>query len=84
MSRTAAVLVALLLLARAAPDAQEARLAIGVDPRIELLSILQALGTRTGQLGLLNTFDTRYRRDVLRQFEPFREHPAVACVDSLV
>jgi hypothetical protein len=33
---------------------------------------------------LLNTFDTRYRRDVLRQFEPFREHPAVACVDSLV
>jgi hypothetical protein len=61
----------------------QSSLRIGPDPRTELLSIVQTLGTATGRLGLLNRSETPYRAAVLAHFEPFRGHPAVECMDSV-
>ncbi len=44
-----------------------------VDPRIELLAVVQCLAGDDQ----LNTLDLTYRRDVLVRFAPWRDHPAV-------
>lgn len=53
------------------PGKQEQR--VVVDPRIELISVIQLLG---GYF-LLGDADTTYKRDALRTFDAFRDHPAV-------
>jgi hypothetical protein len=63
------------IVATAIPDPQ-ARLQIGVDPRIELLSTVMLL---TGQplCGRELNADTPYGRRVAQQFGPYVDHPAV-------
>jgi hypothetical protein len=46
---------------------------ITVDPRIELLAVVQLLS----DYGLINTSDSPYRRDVLKHFSAHKGHPAV-------
>jgi hypothetical protein len=55
------------------PNALPARIEVSVDPRIELLSVVQCLAgyEQLGDAGLL------YRREVLERFAPWRTHPAV-------
>jgi hypothetical protein len=55
------------------PGAPAARIEVSVDPRIELLAVVECLAGYD-QLG---GGDLAYRREVLRQFAPWRAHPAV-------
>ncbi len=64
--------------APAAPDARR-KLNITVDPRIELLSIVQSLGIYF----LINKDDTPYRRGVESYFGPFKNHPAVQMFNEM-
>jgi hypothetical protein len=52
----------------------EATIEISVDPRIELLAVVQCLADYD-QLG---SADLAYRREVLEHFAPWRSHPVVA------
>jgi hypothetical protein len=70
------------LLAAAAPapaagagasPARPVPLEVAVDPRIELLAVVQCLAGD----GQLNDLDLAYRREVLARFAPWRTHPAV-------
>lgn len=51
-------------------------LPVAIDPRFELLSVVQQLSDY-GSTGLLNTDDTPYRRELLAWFNSYRTHPAV-------
>jgi hypothetical protein len=53
--------------------ATPARIEVSVDPRIELLTVVQCLAG-DGQLGGAGLL---YRREVLERFAPWRSHPAV-------
>jgi hypothetical protein len=55
------------------PNAMPAQVEVSVDPRIELLTVVQCLAGYD-QLG---TADLAYRREVLERFAPWRSHPAV-------
>jgi hypothetical protein len=55
------------------PSTLPARIEISVDPRIELLTVVQCLADYD-QLG---TADLAYRRELLERFAPWRSHPAV-------
>jgi hypothetical protein len=52
------------------------RLMVRVDPRIELVSVLETLAPR-GYEWLVSFDDTAYRRDVLSWFSGYKSHPAV-------
>jgi hypothetical protein len=65
-----------LLLFCAALGAQPQRIAVKVDPRIELMAVTQILADY-GWTGLLSRQDTPYRRDVDAWFAPYKNHPAV-------
>ncbi len=56
---------------------QSQRLGVGVDPRFELISVVETL-TGRGFRNLLATDDTPYRRDVLAWFSPYKSHAAIA------
>jgi hypothetical protein len=55
------------------PNAPPTPIEVSVDPRIELLAVVQCLAGYD-QLG---NADLAYRREVLERFEPWRSHPAV-------
>ena len=55
------------------PNTLPARVDVSVDPRIELLTVVQCLAGYD-QLG---GADLDYRREVLERFAPWRSHPAV-------
>jgi hypothetical protein len=57
----------------AVPGAPPTPIQISVDPRIELLTVVQCLAGYD-QLG---TADLAYRREVIERFAPWRSHPAV-------
>jgi hypothetical protein len=47
-----------------------------VDPRIELLAVVQYLSGYK-RFGLITRYDMPYKHDVMEYFDPFKEHPAV-------
>lgn len=53
------------------------KLEVSVDPRIELLSVVQLLGGYVIGASLINTDATAYRRDLDIYFAAHRGHPAV-------
>jgi hypothetical protein len=55
------------------PGGDADRIEVSVDPRIELLAVVQSLA-RDEHLGTLRL---GYRREVLERFAPWRAHPAV-------
>ncbi len=66
----------LLLIATALSASAQSRLTVKVDPRIELMAVTQILADY-GWTGLLNNYDSSYRRDVDAWFAPYKQHPAV-------
>lgn len=46
---------------------------VSVDPRIELLSVVQLLS----DYDLINNFDFPYKKEMLEYFSPYKSHPAV-------
>ncbi len=54
-------------------EAEERKLGVTVDPRIELLSVV---GVLAGHQGLTN-YDIRYKQEILNHFSGHRDHHAV-------
>ena len=48
-----------------------------VDPRIELLAVVQYLSGYGERFGLITRYDMPYKHDVMGYFALFKEHPAV-------
>lgn len=48
-----------------------------VDPRMELLAVVQLLSGYGERYGLITRYDFRYKRDVMEYFSPHKNHPAV-------
>lgn len=60
------------------------QITVGVFPQVELISVIQTIGVYRGALGFLMASDTSgYGSEVLAQFSPFRNHPAVIMFDRL-
>ena len=80
---TAATLLALVLTS-CAPDAEVARFSVGVDQRMELLAVVQALSSYPEQLPMLfNDFDFEFKANFREHFTPFAEHRAVELFDEM-
>lgn len=56
---------------------------VSIDPRIELLSVVQILSTYNQNFGLMTDLDFTYRQDVLDQFSTFASHPAVTLFSKM-
>ena len=56
---------------------------IKVDPRIELLAVVQFLGGYNERYRLINHFDFPYKRDVRKYFSTYKNHSAVKFFDQM-
>ena len=56
---------------------------ITVDPRIELLAVVQYLSGYGQRFPLLTNFDLGYKTEIETAFQPFRGHPAVELFDQM-
>lgn len=64
----------------ASQNATQARIQsinVWVDPRIELLSVVQYLSDYGGRFRLLTDHDFTYKRDIEKRFAEYRDHEAV-------
>ena len=60
---------------------QESGFKLDVDPRLELLSIIQSL-TNWPNVGGFTTFDFQYYKDVKSYFNEFKNHPMIKWYDT--
>jgi hypothetical protein len=65
------------------PALPEPNLAITVDPRLELLAVVQSLSDYEQRTGLITDLDFAYKQKVAQVFGPYREHAAVNMFDEL-
>ncbi|MBS1703516.1 MAG: DUF4932 domain-containing protein [Armatimonadetes bacterium] len=56
---------------------------IEVDPRTELLAVVQNF-TSWETSGAFSTVDEPYKRDIVRWFSPYKDHPAVKLYESIL
>ena len=59
------------------------RLNIIIDPRIELLAIVQFLIEKKSNQMFINNLDFEYKKDVLSHFQPFKKHPVIEELSSM-
>jgi tetratricopeptide (TPR) repeat protein len=62
--------------------ARAARLSLAVDPRVELLAVIDLLAYGEGGRGSFRADGSEYSRRLLARFGAFRDHPAVAAYVS--
>ncbi|MCK4346893.1 MAG: DUF4932 domain-containing protein, partial [Bacteroidales bacterium] len=62
--------------------ASEKRFSITVDPRMELLAVVQHFSSWAPGGHIKSK--TTYKDDIDHYFEAFKDHPAIACIESLV
>ncbi len=56
---------------------------ITIDPRMELLGVVQSLGGYGERFGLITILQSPYKKDVDEYFAPFKDHPAVSLFDEM-
>jgi len=68
------------VMAKNAENHEGARVRVSVDPRIELLSVVQYLSDYKGFDGspVLTSLEFRYKREALSYFSPYKDHRAVS------
>lgn len=54
-----------------------------IDPRMELLAVVQALGTYDQQFDLITNMSFNYKDDIMKYFSNFSKHEAVKQFDSM-
>ncbi|MBI1851557.1 MAG: DUF4932 domain-containing protein [Planctomycetes bacterium] len=80
MNRSLALALALAAFARSAAEKSTVR--ISVDPRVELLSVVELLSGYE-RTGLITRFDVAYKKTVSEKFAAQREHRAVKLFDEM-
>jgi hypothetical protein len=57
---------------------------VGINPQIELISIVQTISKYPTVFGFLMSMDSSdYKTDIINHFGPFKDHPAVRMFDRL-
>ena len=56
---------------------------IAVDPRIELLAVVQFLSGYDKRYNLITRFDFSYKQDVREHFSEYKDHAAVTLFDKM-
>ena len=56
---------------------------IRIDPRVELITIVQILSDYGEETGLLTKFDFGYKEDIFTYFDRFRDHDAVKNISKM-
>jgi hypothetical protein len=56
---------------------------VTVDPRIELLAVVQFLSNYDQRTGLITKFDFPYKKEVKEYFSPYKDHPAVKLFEKM-
>lgn len=59
------------------PTLPPPRLTIAVDPRLELLAVIQSLSDYDERTGLITNLDFPYKEKIAQRFDPYRKHTAV-------
>lgn len=54
-----------------------------VDPRIELLAVIQMLSNYDQRFGLMTRHDTSYKHDVLEYFHVYKDHAVIHLFDRM-
>lgn len=54
-----------------------------IDPRMEILAVVQALGTYDQQFDLITNMSFNYKDDIMKYFSNFSKHEAVKQFDSM-
>ncbi|MEG0775402.1 DUF4932 domain-containing protein, partial [Clostridium sp.] len=54
-----------------------------IDPRMELLSVVQATGTYDEQYDLITNVDFDYKKDIMKYFSDFSNHDAVKVFNNM-
>jgi len=67
----------------ALPARPASSIEVGVDPRVELLAIVESLSGYDGRTHLMTRYDVAYKREVAEAFRGFREHEAVKLFDAM-
>ena len=65
------------------PELPQRAVNIGVDPRIELLAVVQLLSGYDERYRLITDFDFPYKRDVREYFSAYKNHSAVKFFDQM-
>src|SRR5262245_47116788 len=65
------------------PPAEPRTINVVVDPRIELLAVIQYLSGYGDWTRLITRYDLPYKNDVAERFARFKDHPAVSMFDDL-
>ena len=56
---------------------------ITVDPRIELLSVVQILSSYHARWKLMTSYDLTYKQEAEEYFSQIKRHPVIAMFDSM-
>ncbi len=60
------------------------QISVGVNPEVELISIVQTISNYPTVLGFLMAQDSsKYKTDVINHFKPYQKHPAVLMLNRL-
>lgn len=62
---------------------KEGNLTLTIDPRMELLSVIQLLSDYNQTYSLLTQFDFKYKESVIERFEKYKEHSAVIMFNKM-
>jgi hypothetical protein len=65
-------------------EAEAGRLRIAVDPRLELMAVVQLISDYSAHWPTLTQFDFEYRREVESAFGAHREHAAIRLMNELL
>jgi hypothetical protein len=67
----------------AEPVSVQPGLNVTVDPRMELLAVIQSLGKYDEQTQLITDYKFPYQTDIAEYFQPYRDHTAVKIFDQM-
>jgi hypothetical protein len=67
----------------AEPAAIQPGLHVTVDPRLELLAVVQSLGLYDSQTHLITNYAFPYREEIGAYFRPYKDHAAVKIFDQM-
>jgi hypothetical protein len=65
------------------PVAIQPGLHVTVDPRLELLAVVQSLGLYDSQTHLITNYAFPYRKEIDEYFQPYKDHAAVKIFDQM-
>ncbi|NHZ86903.1 MAG: DUF4932 domain-containing protein [Planctomycetia bacterium] len=64
-------------------NSKSATINVNIDPRLELLSVVQIISNYNERYFLMTNFDFKYKQDILEYFSKYKDHKAVKLFDKM-